>query len=57
MASHRAAGEAFREARNNRLRRAGWQRGEPFPEADSQGFLPPPDPVNQFSFEYSTEFF
>jgi hypothetical protein len=40
--------EASREARENRLRRAGWEPGEPYPLVDAGAFLPvvEPEPWN-----------
>lgn len=51
-----AAAEACREARENRLRRAGWEPGEPYPGADEQDGEVEPVLTSDFSSDFSTEF-
>ncbi len=52
------AAEASREARENRLRRAGWEPGQPYPAVDSQsGPVTPSQPkASDFSSDFSSEF-
>lgn len=53
--------EAFRVARDERLRRAGWEPGTPFPLPDAQGFDAPDTfdvsgRASDFGPDFSTEF-
>ena len=50
------AAEASREARENRLRRAGWEPGEPYPGVDEQGGAAEQVRASDFSSDFSTEF-
>jgi hypothetical protein len=50
------AAEVSREARMNRLRRAGWEPGTPYPGVDEQAEHGESQSFSNFSFEYSTEF-
>lgn len=48
------AAEASREARENRLRRAGWEPGQPYPGVDDQSGEG--ERASDFSTDFSTEF-
>ena len=50
------AAEASREARENRLRRAGWEPGQPYPGVDEQGGEAEQGRASDFSSDFSTEF-
>ena len=50
------AAEASRQARENRLRRAGWEPGEPYPGIDEQGGEAEQGRASDFSSDFSTEF-